>query len=61
MARFTAYVQTDMAGSRQEELFEVPDDELEGLTEGERTDLIATYAQDAIVNLYDWGWVEDES
>ncbi|ACU71908.1 hypothetical protein Caci_2999 [Catenulispora acidiphila DSM 44928] len=61
MARFTAYVHTGMNGSRVEEPFEVPDDELEGLSDGERTDVIASYAQDAIANSYEWGWTEDES
>lgn len=61
MARFKAYVQTNSVGSEVETQFEVPDDELEGLSESERTEAIASYCRDAIENLYDWGWTEDES
>lgn len=60
MARFTAYVRTDMHGSRCEAPFDVPDDELDGLSDGERADVIATYAHDAIESSYEWGWTEDE-
>lgn len=59
MARFTAYVQTDRLNLRVEEPFEVPDDELEGLSDSERTEVIASYAQDAIESICDWGWRPD--
>lgn len=61
MARFTAYVRTDATESRVEVPFDVPDDELAGLSDGERTDVIASYAETAIESSYEWGWTEDES
>jgi hypothetical protein len=59
MAYFTAYVQTNADGSRLETSFEVDDDDLDcGLNE-DRTAIIDAHAQDAIANLYDWGWTEE--
>lgn len=60
MARFTAWVKTTHTGSKVEQSFEVPDDELSFCdSDQERDELIGSYAQDAIANDYDWGWTED--
>lgn len=61
MARFTAYVKTNVSQSRVEEPFEVPDDELEGLSEREQGEVIDSYAQDAIAASWDWGWSPEEA
>lgn len=64
MARFIAYVCTDNDGSRVEEPFEVPDEELNGLNAIDRPtrdEVISSYAQDAIAYAWDWGWSPDES
>lgn len=58
MAYFTAYVRTNVSQSRIEESFEVPDDEIEGLSENERDEVITSYAEDAIAPYWDWGWTD---
>jgi hypothetical protein len=59
MARFIAFVQTKVSSSLCEVPFEIDDEELEGLTDDEREELISGDAQDAISNSYEWGWRED--
>lgn len=62
MARFTAYVETSSIGSRIERPFDVPDEELADCqNEYERGELIDSYAQLAIENVYEWGWEESRS
>ena len=56
MAKFTASVQTWKIGSKYTVPFEVPDDELEGLSEEERNAVIDDYAQEALSNVWEWGW-----
>lgn len=61
MAKFTAYVRTDAVGSRVEVPFEVPDNELEGLSMTEREGWVNGYARDAVMDHYEWGWTGDKS
>lgn len=61
MAKFTAYVQTNVSQSRCEVPFEIDDEDLEGLADDERDELIEQSADDAISGSYEWGWTEDES
>ena len=56
MAKFIAFVETRYIGSRVEVEFEVPDDELEGLSDVERDNLLSNYARDYIADEYEWGF-----
>lgn len=58
MARFIAYVETSSNGSRIERTFEVPDEELEDLTESERNTVLDDYAQITLEGLWQLGWEE---
>lgn len=60
MARFIAYVHTNVSGSRCEVPFEIDDEDFDGLTDEERDTLVEEIAQDAISSSYEWGWTEDE-
>lgn len=54
MARFTAHVATYKNGSECQTEFEVPDDQLVGLSADELEEMLAKEAQDAI---YDAGYL----
>jgi len=56
MAKFIAYVSVGFVGCDREKEFEVPDDELEGLSDLERENLLGEYARDTIFNYVEWGW-----
>jgi hypothetical protein len=51
MAKFKFYASTGYNGSQREEVVEIPDEELEGLNEEEKSDYIqANYFDDWVVN-----------
>jgi hypothetical protein len=58
MAKFKVYLDTDLVNSRVEREFEIPDDELDGLSDESRNTLIREYAQDEVWHLFDWGYEE---
>lgn len=58
MAKFVFYVSTNVVGSKQEEVVEIPDEELEGLNEEERNKVVEEYYKDWLGNYSDIGWYE---
>lgn len=56
MAKFTAWIETDKAGSESRRPFEVPDEELEGLDEREQHYVIRGYAREAVLDMCEWGY-----
>ena len=60
MAKFKFTVKTNIAGSAVEEEYEVPDDDLEGLNENEREQMIAQHYAEWVAENTDGGWEESE-
>lgn len=54
------YAETNRVGSRIETEIEIPDEDIEGLEGYEREKVIDEYAHDALPNLMNWGWYEEE-
>jgi len=52
------YVRTNKVGSDVEDVFEIDDEELEGMDEKEREDYISEIVSDWKDNYMDWGWEE---
>lgn len=57
--RFIAYVQT--GGSKVERDFEIPDEDLLGLSDGDYEKLVDEHAHDIVFDsmMFEWGWRED--
>lgn len=55
------FVATNRVGSKVKFEVEIPDEELEGLTEIERERWIGESVQDVMWDHVDWGWEEAES
>lgn len=61
MAKYKFYVSTGYMGSLKEEIIDVPDEELEGMSEDEKDDYInETYYQDWLTNNADMGFYEED-
>lgn len=56
MAEFTAWIETNVPGSECRRIFEVPDEEIEGLDEAAQHEVIRSYAQDVAFEMCDWGY-----
>jgi len=52
------YVATNRIGSKVEEVIDVPDEDLDGLTDAERAQLVNEYAQAEVFDsgMFEWGW-----
>ena len=50
------YVSTGLVGCQREDEVEIPDDELEDLTDAEREALIEDYVKDWAFQYVEWGW-----
>ncbi len=61
MAKFRVWVATNKVGSKCEDTFEIPDEDLAGLVLGDRQDAIEEQAQEALTSMYDYGWEELDS
>lgn len=60
MAKFKFTLGIGLAGCRQEEEYEISDEELEGLDSDERNKSIEEYWQEWVNGLVDGGWDEIE-
>lgn len=61
MAKYKFYVSTGYVGTMREEVIEIPDDELEGLSEEGKDDYIyEAYFQDWLANNADMGFYEED-
>lgn len=61
MAKYTFYVTTGYVGSKRDEVIDIPDDELEGMTEEEKDKYIYEYYfQDWLNSNSDSGWYKTE-
>lgn len=58
--KIEAWVMTTKVGSESTTIVDVPDEDLEGLDEQGRREMIDSYAYPAVLNLLDWGWREEE-
>ena len=50
------FFSTGMAGGRHEDIFDIPEDEMEGMNEEEREDHLNGYATDFMSNHIDYGF-----
>jgi hypothetical protein len=57
--KVTIWVATDKQGSRAERSVEIDDEDLEGMSEAERTAYIHDYLQEELWQLIEWGWEEE--
>jgi hypothetical protein len=53
-----AHIRTDKVGSKVEDIIEIPDEELEGYSEADQTEIIDTYVMEWVWNHAEWGWSE---
>jgi hypothetical protein len=61
MAKFKFYINTGYVGSDREEVIEIPDEELEGMTEEEKDNYIyENYFEDWLANNADLGFYEED-
>lgn len=61
MANYKFYVSTGYINSGCEEVIEIPDEELEGMTESEKDNYIyETYFQDWLSTNAEYGWHETD-
>jgi hypothetical protein len=60
MAKYTFYCSTGFVGSLTEEVIEIPDEELEGLSDKEKEKLLLDYWWDFMANNCDFGWYETD-
>jgi hypothetical protein len=60
MAKFKFYVNTGYVGSDREEVIEIPDEELEGLTEQQKEKMMEEEFWNFMSNNCDYGWYEME-
>jgi hypothetical protein len=61
MAIYKFYISTNVVGSKREEIIEIPDEELEGKSDGEKDDYIwEKYYLDFLNNNCDYGWYETD-
>lgn len=58
MAKFMFCVSTNLVGSEIEEVYEIPDDELEGLTEDEKKRVVQEHYDDWLGNHAEFSWWE---
>lgn len=49
-------VSTGLCGSENTTSFEIPDDEVSGMSESERFDYLEEMAKDAMFDMIDWNW-----
>ncbi len=56
MAKFMFYASTGYVGSKREEEVEIPDDELEGLTEKEQEKVVQEYYDEWVGNNVELSW-----
>lgn len=62
MAKYTFYASTGFVGCTNEETQEIPDEELEGMTEEEKSEYIyEVYMQDWVANNLDLGFYKEGS
>lgn len=61
MAKYKFYVTTGFVGAMREEVIEIPDEELEGMSEEEKSDYInENFFQDWLVNHADMGFYKED-
>lgn len=54
--KILVHVQTNKVGSKCEDEIDIPDEELEGLTDEEVESAIEEQAKEAAFNMLEWGW-----
>ncbi|GAG75670.1 unnamed protein product [marine sediment metagenome] len=54
--RVRLYVSTNKVGSKCEDIIDIPDDEVEGMTEKELDEHLNSYAEDHKNNIVNWGF-----
>jgi hypothetical protein len=52
------WVMTDKVRSKMTRTIDIPDEDLEDLTQAEKERLISDYFSDELWNMIEWGWVE---
>lgn len=58
LMKFEVYVRTNKIGSKSSTVVDVDDEDLEGLTDEERTRWLDNVLIESLWELIDWGWKE---
>lgn len=58
--KIRVWITIGLIGCKQQTEIDVPDDELEGLSEGEQNEVLENYARDFKDEKVDWGWDRKE-